>query len=125
MFVKDSASLRAVPSGIDEPLPRVSSHELGHALTLMHCIHEDHLMFRGTTGTNLDAAEIKQARAAAMKLSWFERAPDVFQQADGLERRKNSAAARALYGRLAVVPLDEWRVLLARQRLLAGVKGVK
>ena len=32
MFVKDTATLRAVPGGIDEPLPRVSSHELGHAL---------------------------------------------------------------------------------------------
>jgi len=32
IFVKDTAALRPVEGGIDEPLPRVTSHELGHAL---------------------------------------------------------------------------------------------
>ena len=31
IFVKDTASLRPVKGGIDEPIPRVTSHELGHA----------------------------------------------------------------------------------------------
>ena len=30
IFVKDTASLRKVEGGIDEPLPRVTSHEFGH-----------------------------------------------------------------------------------------------
>jgi hypothetical protein len=71
MFVKDTASLREVPGGMDEPLPRVSSHEIGHALTLQHCTNEHHLMFRGTTGWKLDQEEIAQARKAAGKIPWI------------------------------------------------------
>ncbi len=33
-FVQETAQLRPVPGGIDEPLPRVTAHELGHALGL-------------------------------------------------------------------------------------------
>src|SRR5438045_4190279 len=86
MFVKDTASLRAVPGGIDEPLPRVSSHELGHALSLQHHTNILHLLASRTTGTNLDAAEIHQARAAAEKFPWIEPAPSVLRRADDFDR---------------------------------------
>ena len=51
IFVKDTASLRRVEGGIDEPLPRVTSHELGHALGLPHRQDTTNLIASGTTGT--------------------------------------------------------------------------
>ena len=116
MFVKDTASLREVPGGIDEPLPRVSSHELGHALTLVHHTNDQQLMVRGTTGTNLDAAEIKQARAAAEEFPWVERASAVWQRAEKLRGAKRVTESRALYRRIATLPLDDRRVRAARKR---------
>lgn len=116
MFVKDTAKLEPVPGGIDEPLPRVSSHELGHALSLSHHTNHLHLMYRGTTGTNLDAVEIRQARGVAQQLPWIERAPDLFRRAGELRDKKDAAAARSLYSRLAVIPLDEPSVRLSREQ---------
>jgi hypothetical protein len=66
-MVKATARLSAVPGGIDEPLPRVSSHELGHGLGLPHRQHKINLMASGTTGTSFIADEIKNARAVAEK----------------------------------------------------------
>ncbi len=117
MFVKDTASLREVPGGIDEPIPRVSSHELGHALTLMHHANDFHLLARGTTGTNFDAAEINQARAAAEQLPWVRRASDLWQQAEELHRMKRETEAKKLYRQLATLPLDDRRVRTAKRRL--------
>jgi hypothetical protein len=34
VVVKDIATLKEVPGGLDEPLPRVTAHEIGHALGL-------------------------------------------------------------------------------------------
>ena len=75
IFVKDTASLRPVEGGIDEPIPRVTSHELGHAFGLPHRQDRTNLMASGTTGTLLNSDEIERARAAAKKLTWIERAP--------------------------------------------------
>ena len=116
MFVKDTASLREVPGGIDEPIPRVSSHELGHALTLMHHTNDFHLLARGTTGTNFDAAEITQARAAAEKLPWIRKASDVWKQAEESRRSKREAEAKELYRQIATIPLDERRIRAAKKR---------
>jgi hypothetical protein len=71
IFVKDTASLRDVKGGIDEPLPRVTSHELGHALGLVHRQNQTNLMASGTTGISLNAAEIAVARRAAAALPWI------------------------------------------------------
>ena len=116
MFVKDTARLRAVPGGIDEPLPRVSSHELGHALSLPHQTNVLHLLASRTTGTNLDAAEIRQARAAAGKFPWIERAPSVLKRADDLHGAGKQDNARNLYEMLAPIPLDEPPLRRARKR---------
>jgi len=116
MFVKDTATLRAVPGGIDEPLPRVSSHELGHALSLPHHTNVLHLLASRTTGTNLDAAEIRQARVAAGKFLWIEPAPSVLKRADDLDREGKQDNARTLYQMLAPIPLDEPPLHRARKR---------
>jgi hypothetical protein len=70
VVVKDTAKLREVPGGLDEPLPRVTSHEIGHALGLKHRQDTTNLMQSGTTGFSLHEAEIAIARGnAAMYLS--------------------------------------------------------
>ncbi len=116
IFVKDTASLRKVEGGIDEPLPRVSSHELGHAFSLPHRQAVTNLMASGTTGTALNTEEIAQARAAARKFDWIETAPALLKQADDLFRAKKTKEARALYERLASLPLKTEPVEKARKR---------
>ncbi len=66
-FVQEIASLRKVEGGIDEPLPRVTSHELGHALGLPHRQAQTNLLASGTTGTTLNASEVEKAREFAKK----------------------------------------------------------
>jgi hypothetical protein len=105
IFVKDIASLKAVDGGIDEPLPRVTSHELGHALSLPHRQDVTNLMASGTTGTWLNAQEIKLARGAAKKFAWIKSAPEVLKEADRLDQEHKATAARPLYQHLATIPL--------------------
>lgn len=66
-FVQETASLRKVEGGIDEPLPRVTAHELGHALGLPHRQDRTNLLASGTTGTSLNATEVEKAREFARK----------------------------------------------------------
>jgi hypothetical protein len=65
--VKDTAKLKEVPGGIDEPIPRVTSHEFGHALGLPHRQNVTNLMASGTTGFSLNETEIETARTRATK----------------------------------------------------------
>ena len=116
IFVKDTASLRAVEGGIDEPLPRVTSHELGHAFALAHRQSNTNLMASGTTGTSLNAAEIMRSRAAASALSWIEPAPIVMERANELYRANRSKEAAALYARIATIRLESEAVALAKRR---------
>jgi hypothetical protein len=67
-FVKETAALRKVEGGIDEPLPRVTAHELGHGLGLPHRQDTTNLMASGTTGTLLNSAEVAVARGRAGKI---------------------------------------------------------
>ena len=66
MIVKDVPLLREVPDGVDEPIPRVTSHELGHALGLVHRQDLTNLMASKTTGFSLNAEEIRIAREHAV-----------------------------------------------------------
>ena len=86
-FVQETARLRAVPGGIDEPLPRVTSHELGHALGLPHRESRTNLLASGTTGTRLNQAEVDLVRRRAAIYPGAATVPD-------LRRRRAEARAR-------------------------------
>ena len=116
-FVKDTASLRAVEGGLDEPLPRVTSHELGHALSLPHRQDVTNLLASGTTGTWFNEAEIKQTREAAKQRPWIESAAAVRQKAEELRRPNQTVEARKLWQRLAHIPLDCEPARLARKHM--------
>lgn len=66
-IVQETAELRRVEGGIDEPIPRVTAHELAHALGLPHRQARVNLLASGTTGTSLNAEEIVAARGSARK----------------------------------------------------------
>jgi hypothetical protein len=117
IFVKDTASLRTVEGGIDEPLPRVSSHELGHAFGLPHRQNTTNLMASGTTGTWLNDEEISQTRQTARRFDWIEPAPAMMEKANALFRENKVQNAATVYSRLATIPLKADPVELAKQRL--------
>jgi hypothetical protein len=104
IFVKETASLREVEGGIDEPLPRVISHELGHALGLVHRQNRTNLMASGTTGTSLNPAEVSTARRRAHALPWRISAATLLQKADALKAAGDLEEAGQLYRRLADSP---------------------
>jgi hypothetical protein len=118
IFVKDTASLREVSGGIDEPLPRVTSHELGHALGLAHRQDTTNLMASGTTGTWLNEGEIAHARKTARStFTWIAPASVALETANGLFGANRSEEAAALYSRVATIPLPAPEVELARKRM--------
>ncbi len=115
-FVKDTASLRAVEGGLEEPLPRVTSHEIGHALTLPHRQDVTNLMASGMTGAWLNESEIKQARESARTKAWIQPAPDVLKKANALQRTLPASGAQQLWRHITHIPLDCDSTRLARQR---------
>ena len=66
IVVKDTAKLMEVPGGVDEPIPRVTSHEIGHALGLQHRQELTNLMASKKSGYLLNAQEIEMARTTAI-----------------------------------------------------------
>jgi hypothetical protein len=117
MFVKDTARLRPVKGGLDEPIPRVTAHELGHALSLRHRQHVTNLLASGTTGWTLNREEIKQARMTASKTKWIRPAGGVLKEADGLHQQGKKKEAAALYRRIAAIPLRCPETTHARKRV--------
>jgi hypothetical protein len=107
LFIKDTARLNPVPGGIDEPLPRVSAHEIGHALNLDHRQNNTNLMASGTTGTSLNEAEIALARKAAESLPWRLSPSDALARANQLRDEKQAPPARGLYTALTGLPGGE------------------
>jgi hypothetical protein len=71
IFVKDSAALREVKGGVDEPIPRVTSHEIGHAMGLPHRQSTINLMASGTTGWSVSDGEIEMVRGWAARQDWI------------------------------------------------------
>jgi hypothetical protein len=105
--VKETARLRPVEGGIDEPLPRVTSHELGHALGLPHREQRTNLMASGTTGTLLNESEARRARARAARMNGVYRVGDLERQLDALEKTKNHDRAQRLRSWLEGIPRSE------------------
>lgn len=122
IFVKDTASLRPVEGGLDEPLPRVTAHELGHALTLAHRQNVTNLLASGMSGAWLNNAEIQQARDAAKQKPWIESAADVRSRAEAAERVNNLQVAKQLRQQLAHIPLEDETARRARQRAKGASK---
>ena len=116
-FVKDTASLRPVEGGLDEPLPRVTSHELGHALTLPHRQDVTNLLASGMSGAWLNESEIKQAREAAQTKPWIQTAPDVWKNADALRIANQPVEARRLWQHVTHLPLNCDATRHARKRV--------
>jgi hypothetical protein len=105
-IVKETAKLRKVAGGIDEPIPRVSAHELGHALGLSHREDRTNLLASGTTGTLLNAEEVKAAREGARKIRGAAPVAEVVRQAEAAESAGDRARARLLWTWLADIPGD-------------------
>lgn len=106
IFVQQAAMLREVEDGIDEPLPRVTSHEVGHALGLPHRQNRTNLMASGTTGTSLNDAEIATVRGTCEKTPWIVTASALLDAADVLVKQRKQAEARARFQAVAGLPGD-------------------
>jgi hypothetical protein len=105
-FVQASARLRPVEGGIDEPLPRVTAHELGHALGLPHRQARTNLLASGTNGTSLNDAEIARARAHATSFPGASTVAGIREQAVAAETAGDRSRADAIRARLAALPSD-------------------
>lgn len=122
IFVKDTSELRRVRGGLDEFLPRVTAHEIGHALGLDHRQDTFNLMASGTTGFTLNEAEVATARHAAEGFPFHRKPAETLAKAEQDERDGARAAAAALYTALAALPDGEISHL-ARERLSRGPTG--
>lgn len=121
VFVKETAQLRSVPGGIDEPLPRVTAHELGHGMGLPHRQDTTNLMASGTTGISLNEAEIDRVRNTVAMYSWVETTEDFLEKADALARDGKIEAAETRYHAL----LDISTASPLKERALAHLKYVE
>ncbi|MHC4607598.1 MAG: PDZ domain-containing protein [Planctomycetota bacterium] len=71
IFACDTANLSPVSGGVDEPLPRVTAHEMGHHMGgLKHRQDRINLMASGTTGWSLNDREIGTVRGWAGRTEW-------------------------------------------------------
>jgi hypothetical protein len=103
-FVQETAKLRPVPGGIDEPLPRVTAHELGHALDLPHRQNRTNLLASGNNGTTLNKNEATRARKRAESTPGSLTVPELRKKAEEALAKNEPAEARKLLTWLAEVP---------------------
>jgi hypothetical protein len=103
-FVQETAKLRPVEGGIDEPLPRVTAHELGHALGLPHRQDRTNLLASGTTGTSLNAAESDLARKFAIKTPGTRTVAELTRAAEESTKSGRMSEACSFWSVLAAIP---------------------
>ena len=106
-LVQETAKLREVEGGVDEPIPRVTAHELGHALGLPHRQDRTNLLASGTTGTLLNAHEVEVARGRAETLPGSMTVAVLKKKAAEAESGNDKLFARRLWNWLGEVPGGE------------------
>ena len=104
IFVKETTQLRTVPGGIDEPLPRVTSHELGHGMGLQHRQNLTNLMASGTTGTGLNAEEVETVRNTLATFAWASSPETFFKATEALITAGKKSEALLRYRSLLTIP---------------------
>jgi hypothetical protein len=116
--------LREVETGIDEPLPRVTAHELGHALGLPHRQDRTNLLASGTTGTALNAREVETARKKARAHQGSRSVEELTTAALQAESLRDIAKARKYWSWLGELPgrAEDARVNL--ERLEDATEGI-
>ncbi len=103
VVVQETARLREVEGGIDEPVPRVTSHEIGHVLGLAHRQDRTNLLASGTTGTTLNTREVETTRAAALRKFKAMTVAEARAEATAAETRGDHTRAVRLRGWLAQI----------------------
>lgn len=68
VVVCEKPEFTKVRGGADDPVARVTAHELGHVLHLQHRQDHTNLMASGRNGTTLNNQEIKDARERARQI---------------------------------------------------------
>lgn len=68
VVVCENPEFHKVSGGADNPVARVTAHELGHVLFLQHRQERTNLMASGKTGISLNPQEIKDARKRALEI---------------------------------------------------------
>jgi len=121
-FIQETAQLLPVEGGGDEPLPRVTAHELAHALGLPHRQSSTNLLASGTTGTLLSTGEAERARAAAIEIPGVLAVPDLRKRAFEAAKAKDLPGARRLWRTLAEIPGAGAAEARSELRALGGAK---
>lgn len=117
IFVKETAKLRPVEGGIDEPLPRVSAHELGHGMGLPHRQDTFNLMASGTTGTGLNAEEIETVRRRLDTYKWVLTPKTFLKAGEALQAEGKTEAAKSRLQALLELPGESPLKRRAQERL--------
>lgn len=68
VVVCENPEFHRVSGGSDNPVARVTAHELGHVLFLPHRQERTNLMASGRNGVSLSPQEIKDARKRALEI---------------------------------------------------------
>lgn len=69
VVVCEQPEFTKVKGGAENPVARVTAHELGHVLTLQHRQDHVNLMASGRNGVSMNNQEIKDARTKAREIS--------------------------------------------------------